>query len=268
MFKIGEFSRLSQVTVKTLRYYDKLGLLKPAEVDRFTSYRYYSASQLPRLHRILALKDLGLSLDQIGQLLEDDLPPDQIRGMLRLKQVEIQQQVQEEQERLARVEQRLRQIELEEAMPSQEVVLKKVPAQPVAAVRDTAPEYSAIGQLLGEVFGHLGQHKVGPAGPPIGIYHDHEYREKDVDIEAAVPVAGAVPEGERVKARELPAAEVACIVHQGSFDTLSGTYGQLMGWVESNGYRISGPTREVYVQWQEDDPSGNVTEIQLPVEKA
>ena len=95
MFKIGEFSRFSQVTVKTLRYYDKLGLLKPAKVDRFTGYRYYSASQLPRINRILALKDLGLSLDQIAQLLEDDLSPDQIRGILRLKQVEIQEQVQQ-----------------------------------------------------------------------------------------------------------------------------------------------------------------------------
>ena len=113
MFKIGEFSKLSHVTVKTLRYYDKIGLLKPAEVDRFTSYRYYSASQLPRLNRILALKDLGLSLDQIARLLDHDLPPDQIRGMLRLKQVELQEQLEEEQARLARVEQRLSQIEQE-----------------------------------------------------------------------------------------------------------------------------------------------------------
>ena len=100
MFKIGEFSKLSHVTVKTLRYYDQIGLLTPAEVDRWTSYRYYSASQLPRLNRILALKDLGLSLDQIARLLDDDLPLDQIRGMLRLKQVELQEQLEEEQTRL------------------------------------------------------------------------------------------------------------------------------------------------------------------------
>ena len=82
MFKIGEFSRFSQVTVKTLRYYDEIGLLKPAEVDPFTGYRYYAASQFPRIHRILALKDLGLTLEQIGDLLEGDLTPDQIRGIL------------------------------------------------------------------------------------------------------------------------------------------------------------------------------------------
>jgi effector-binding domain-containing protein len=270
MFKIGEFSRFSQVTVKTLRYYDRIGLLRPAEVDRFTGYRYYSASQLPRLNRILALKDLGLSLEQIGQLLKDDLTPDQIRGMLRLKQVEIQEQLQNEQARLARVEQRLRRIEQEEAMPTQEVVIKSVPAQSVASVRDTV-SIEGLGQLFGEVFGYLGQRGIGPAGPPVGIYHDQEFREEAVDVEIAVPVAGSVPEGERVKARELPGTEqMACLVHEGGYETVGGTYGQLMKWIEANGYRIAGPCREVYLQGPESggDPSTYVTEIQFPVEKA
>jgi DNA-binding transcriptional MerR regulator len=93
MFKIGEFSRLRHVTVKTLRYYDRIGLLQPAKVDRFTNHRYYSANQLPRRNRILALKGLGLSLEQIALLLQQDLPPEQIRGTLRLKQVEIQERL-------------------------------------------------------------------------------------------------------------------------------------------------------------------------------
>ena len=257
--------------VKTLRYYDQIGLLKPAEVDRWTSYRYYSASQLPRLNRILALKDLGLSLDQIARLLDEDLPPDQIRGMLRLKQVELQEQLEEEQARLARVEQRLRQIEQEESMSTQEVALKQIPAQAVAAVRDVIPTYRDIGQLFGEVFAYLGRHRITPAGPPIGIYHDPEFREQDVDVEVAVPVTGSIPEGERLKGRELPAVEeMACIIHQGSYETIGGTYGQLMAWIEATGYRMAGPVREVYVQGPEsgDDPSTYVTEIQLPVEKA
>jgi DNA-binding transcriptional MerR regulator len=174
MFKIGEFSKLSQVPAKTLRYYDQIDLLKPAKVDRFTGYRYYSASQLPRLNRILALKDLGLSLDQIGLLLEDDLSPDQIRGMLRLKQTEIQEQVQAEQKRLAQVEWRLKRIEREEAMPKHEVALKKVPTTTVISIRETVPSPSDIGRLFGEVFAHLGQNKISPAGPPVGIYHDKE----------------------------------------------------------------------------------------------
>ena len=111
--------------MKTLRYYDELGLLKPVEVDRFTGYRYYSADQLPRLNRILALKDLGLSLEQIARLLNDELTVEQMRGMLRLKQIEAQERVRDEQERLARVEVRLRQIEEEGKMPTYEVVFKK-----------------------------------------------------------------------------------------------------------------------------------------------
>ena len=271
MFKIGEFSKLSQVTVKTLRYYDQIGLLQPAEVDRFTGYRQYSASQLPRLNRILALKDLGLSLDQIGQLLEEKLPPDQIRGILRLKQVEIQTQVAEEQARLARVEQRLRQIEQEETMSAQEVVIKKVPAQAVASVRAVIPTYGDIGQLFGEVFAHLGQHGATPAGPAIGLYYDDEYRERDVDAEAAMPVSSSLPDGDRVKRRKLPAVDtMACIIHEGSFDTLGETFTQVMTWIEANGYRIAGPNREVYIEWAQpgEDPSGNITEIQFPVDKA
>lgn len=240
-------------------------------IARFTNYRYYSASQLPRLNRILALKDLGLSLDQIGQLLDDDLPPEQIRGMLRLKQVEIQEQLEEEQARLARVEQRLRQIEQEENMSKQEVALKEVPSQAVASVRDVIPTYGHLDQLFGEAFAYLGQHRINPAGPPIGIYHDDEFHEQDPDVEVAVPVSGSVPEGERVKPRRLPAIdEMACLTHQGGYDTIGGTYGQLMGWIEANGYHIAGPPREVYLRGPEsgDDASSYVTEIQVPVEKA
>ena len=270
MLKIGQFSRFSQVTVKTLRYYDEIGLLKPAEVDPFTGYRYYSVRQLPRLYRIVALKDLGLSLDEIGRLLEEELSADQIRGILRLKQSEIELQVREEQARLDRVERRLRQIEQEDAaMPAQEVVIKKVPPQAVVSVRDTVP-VSQIGQLLGEVFGHLGQQGVGPAGPPIGVYYDEEFREEGMDAEMAVPVAAPVPEGGRVKARDLPGAEkMACVVHEGGYDTVGITYSQLMEWIEENGYRIAGPTREIYLRGPEsgDDPSTYVTEVQFPVEK-
>ena len=270
MFKIGEFSRFSQVTVKTLRYYDEIGLLKPAEVDPFTGYRYYSASQFPRIHRILALKDLGLTLEQIGDLLEGDLTPDQIRGILVLKQSEIKQQVAEEQARLARVEQRLKQIEQEEAMPTQEVVIKKIPVQMVASVRDTVT-IAGVSQLFGELFGYLGQHGFGPAGPPIGIYYDEEFRDDGIDAEIAAPVAGSVPEGGRIKVRELPGVDrAASIIHEGSYEDIRGTYGQLLKWIEANGYHITGPVREVYVQGPESgrDPSDYVTELQFPVEQA
>ncbi|MBN1862314.1 MAG: MerR family transcriptional regulator, partial [Dehalococcoidales bacterium] len=93
MLKIGDFSRLSRVTVKALRYYDEIGLLKPVSVDRFTGYRYYSAEQLPRLNRIIVLKNLGLSLEEVSQLLNDDLTAEHIRQLLHVKQAEIRQRL-------------------------------------------------------------------------------------------------------------------------------------------------------------------------------
>ncbi|MEJ2749906.1 MAG: helix-turn-helix domain-containing protein, partial [Anaerolineae bacterium] len=109
MLKIGEFAKEADVTVKTLRHYARLGLLKPAWIDRFTGYRYYAREQMPRLNRIMALKDLGFTLEQIGRILTENLTVDELRGMLRLKCAELEQRIEEEQARLARVEARLRQ---------------------------------------------------------------------------------------------------------------------------------------------------------------
>jgi phosphoribosylaminoimidazole-succinocarboxamide synthase len=117
MLKIGDFARLSQVPVKTLRYYDDLGLITPARVDEFTGYRYYSIDQLPRLNRLLALKDLGFSLDQIARVLNEGVTPGQLRGMLVLKRAEVEDRLGEEQRRLNRIEARLREIEQEDTVP-------------------------------------------------------------------------------------------------------------------------------------------------------
>lgn len=272
MFKIGEFSKLSQVPVKTLRYYNEIGLLKPAEVDRFTSYRYYSADHLPRLNRILALKDLGLSLEQIARLLNNGLSPAQLRGMLRLKQAELQQRVQEEQARLARVEARLRQIEQEGKMPTYEVVLKKVLAMTVASVRDIIPTYSSQDGLWQELGAYLARHKSTPLSPCFTMYHDTEYKEVDVDTEVCEHVQGPLLDEGRVKVHQLPAVTVASVIHQGPYDGLGAAYDALAAWVEANGYRIVGPNREIYLQNVADhgitDPANLVTEVQFPVEKA
>src|SRR5262245_63460928 len=109
MFKISEFAKLSRVSVKMLRYYDEIGLLKPAHVDPFSDYRYYMVEQLPRLNRIIVLKELGFSLQQIASLLEADMPVGQFKGMLRLRRAEVAQQIRAAQERLARIEGRLAQ---------------------------------------------------------------------------------------------------------------------------------------------------------------
>jgi effector-binding domain-containing protein len=258
------------VSVKTLRYYDEIGLLRPGEIDRFTGYRYYSADQLHRLNRILALKDLGLTLEQIDQLLNGDLSAADIRGMLKLKRAEIEQSIEDEQARLARVEVRLSQIQQEREMSTYDVVIKKVTPQRVAAVRDVIANYSSQGQLWEELGGFLGRNKITPVAPCLTVYYDTEFKEHDVDVEVCEVISAPVHGGtDRVQVRELPGSDtMACAVHHGPFTTLNQAYSALMQWIQASGYRIVGPNREVYLQssGKQDDPTC-VTEIQIPVEK-
>jgi effector-binding domain-containing protein len=269
MFKIGEFSRLCQVPVSALRYYADLGLLSPALVDPQSGYRYYSVEQLPRIYRILALRDLGLTLDQIGLLLRDDLTAEQIRGMLRLRQAELRQHLAEEQARLARVEQRLQHMEKETPMSSYDVVIKDLPAQLVAGVRGTIPAYAEVGQLFDELYAHLGRH--GAAGLGAAIYHDEGYKERDIDAEAVAYLSVPVPASDRVRVYELPGCTAASAIHKGAFNRFGEAYDALLRWVEANGYRVAGECREVYLHTNQpvrQDDEGNVTEIQVPVKRA
>ena len=270
MFRIGEFSKLSQVSVKTLRYYDQIDLLHPAEVDRFTNYRYYTTDQLHRLNRILALKDLGLTLDQIGLVLDQELSPAELRGMLRLKQVELEQQVEEQQARLARVAARLRQIEQEGKMPDYIVTLKEVPALRVASVRDVVANYPAQSALWHELEAFLEQKQVQPSGPCFTLDHEEEYRESDVDLEVCEPIDVDLEGDDRVTVRELPGGQMASMLHIGPYETLSEAYPVIIGWIMENGYRITGSGREIYVRNAPDhdvEPAEYVTEIQFPVAK-
>jgi DNA-binding transcriptional MerR regulator len=277
MIKIGEFSKLVQVPVPTLRYYDQLGLLKPIEVDRFTGYRYYSASQLPRLHRILALKGLGFSLEQIAIVLTEGLTTEQMRGMLRLRHAQISQQLTEAQGQLVEVEARLQQIEREEQLSTYDVILKRVESLLVASVRAVLPNHSAVGALFGEVYQAIGPHAAQALGPrpedggqTLVIWYDNEYREYGVDGAAAFMLRVPVPESGRVKVHELPAGTVAATVHHGPYLTIGEAHEAILTWIEVNGYQIAGPDRELNLYHtmpiRLDDPS-YVTEIQYPVEK-
>ena len=270
MIKIGDFAKLSRVTVRTLRYYEEVGLLMPVQVDRLTGYRYYVASQLPRLHRILALKDLGFALDQIALVLRDELPLAELRGMLRLKQAELAQQVAESQERVARIEARLRQIEQEGTMSNYEVIVKPVPAQLVAAARGVIPTQEAITSTFNHLFDlaldYAGRNGA-MAGPGIALWHDPGNMERDMPVEAAMPISRPLPATDQVTVYELPTVEtMACVVHHGSFDGLGQAYNAVLGWIEANGYTINGPSREVYLGYdRHGDPAQYVTEIQFPV---
>ena len=282
MFKIGEFSRLTRVSVRMLRHYDLLGLLKPSHIDPFTSYRYYSAEQLPRLNRILALRDLGFSLEQIAGLLEEDLPSAQLLGMLKLKRAEIEQQMQAESARLARLEARMREMNGHSPTLSYDVVLRGIDAQWVATLRGIVGDDDRIQTMFEEVETTVAQANARADRPPLTIYYDQDYREMDIDAEVAVPLKHAIPASGEIQVRELeriPSA--ACVVHRGDYATIYQAYNALLGWTDANGYRLAGPVREVYLSFSADglgfelpstylakDAAAFVTELQLPVEKA
>jgi DNA-binding transcriptional MerR regulator len=276
MLKISDFSRLTFVPAKTLRYYDEIGLFQPQHVDRFTGYRYYDMGQLPRLNRILALKALGLSLEQIKQMLDDDLTTEQIRGMLRLKQAEAQQRMREEQQRLLYIESKLRQIEQEGKMSDKEIIVKRIPAIHAASIRGVVHSMAEIGPVLGEMFGTLFQHVAAQgkmSGKPeeygITIYPNAEWEEEDVEMEAATGIIGTLPETDRIHVTALPEIEqAACMMHHGPYTTLSSSYDALTQWIGSNQYEISGPNREVALAYDpHGDPNLWVTELQVPIRK-
>jgi len=273
MFKIGVFAQVSRVSVKTLRHYDEIGLLKPTYVDEESGYRYYALEQLPRLNRILALKDLGFSLEQIAASLSRDVSPERLRAMLAARQEELRRQVQDETARLARVEARLHQIEQEGFMSNHDVVLKSIPPQFVASVRDTIPTWEQVtptfNRLFDEVIGYTAQHGTKIAGPPLDLWLDRDMPQHDMSVEACAPISAHIPPSDRVQVYELPGvATAACAVHHGPFATLGDAHQAVMRWVESSGYRLAGPGREVYLQYErQGDPADYVTEIQYPVEK-
>jgi effector-binding domain-containing protein len=275
MIRIGDFSRLTRVTVKALRHYDTLGLFKPVFVDEESGYRYYAAAQLPDLHRVLALKDAGFSLDEIKILQEAPrISPEAVRKLLITKRAEIQQHVLEEQDRLDRITARLTQWEREEKMPDQEVIIKRVDPMLVAGVRGVIPSMAAVPTALpamfDELYEHVNRYEHQYTGPWLDVWYDTEFKETDLDIEACAPLVKAVPESGRVKMHELPAVEsMACLIHRGPFTGLSESFGVLIRWIDANGYRIDGPSREVYLEYSRAaDPETYVTEIQFPVTKA
>lgn len=282
VFQIGEFSKFTRVSVKMLRHYDQLGLLPPARIDPLTNYRYYSADQLPRLYRILALRDLRFSLEQISGLLDDPLPVEQLRGMLRLKQAELGRQLQEEQRRLTRIAARLAQLEREGSPGQGDVVLRAVSPQSMATLRQVIAAGDETQSLFEEAERHVARYHARAAEPPLAILHDPEFLEHDVDVEVAIPVRELIPGTDRILVRELPGWEtMACLVHTGPYDTIDDASSALLTWVEASGFQIAGPTREVYLQFSAEgldidlpqaylarQAEDFVTELQVPVAKS
>lgn len=280
MFQIGEFSKLGQVSPRMLRHYDQLGLLKPGQVDKWTGYRYYTIDQLAQLHRIIALKEMGLTLEQIGDLLKngENLHPDRLRGMLTLARAQIEQEILENQERLHRVEVRLQQIE-EGPLPY-EIAVKPIPAQTIASIREMVPHVQDVGgycdTIYLELYAGLRSLGITPLQPEITLYHQEEYSETDLDVEFAIAVhpkhLKTPPDHRRIHFRELPAhPTAAALIYEGPFADMLDAVLTLVKWVAMNGHTFDGPLRELHLSGPAHDADDGdtipVTELQIPIRK-
>ncbi|MFE2978031.1 MerR family transcriptional regulator [Streptomyces sp. NPDC059258] len=275
MFTIGDFARYGRVSPRMLRHYDAIGLLRPDRTDPATGYRFYGAAQLARLNRIIALKDLGFTLQQVGAVLDEQVGPEELRGMLRLRRAELAEAAAAATARLARVEARLRSIESEGRMPADDVVIKTVPAVRVAELTGTAASYQpedigpVIGPLYERLFPLLEGAGVRPTGPGIARYEDERGGGGGIVVHAGVTVSapvGAVGDT-GVRVVELPAFEAATIVHRGAMDDVLPAAHTLARWLEANGYRSTGYAREVNLECPPDRGQW-VTELQETVAKA
>jgi DNA-binding transcriptional MerR regulator len=276
MFKIGDFSKICQVSIRMLRHWDELGLLKPAFTDADSGYRYYVVEQLEQVNRILALRGLGLSLTQVGRLLAEDISVSEIRGMLRLKQAELQQQMEVSQNLLARVETRLQQIEQQGKMPDYDVVLKSAAPQRVVSAREITPDMHDLVNLILEADSARLQQRGKASGALFAVFHDDAYDDQGIDVEIGFGVTednlDAIPlsRGSLLQPGELAGVELmACTIHRGEWLKLAYGYSALGRWIDANGYRISGVGREIFHHiGMGDQHYETVTELQLPVVKA
>jgi DNA-binding transcriptional MerR regulator len=271
MLNIGEFARLGQVSPRMLRHYDELGLLPPERVDPDSGYRFYSVHQLGRLHRIVALRDIGFSLEQIGQILTQDISVDELRGMLRLRRAQIEHAVGEERDRLRRVEAHLRALEWRDIVELQDVVIKQTEpvrvAQASASGLTHADIGAAFGRLIPEVIAHLEAAGAKP-GISVGVYEDDggAVPEGELVLHAGFVIGDqAVPGSETVRVVDLPPIEVAAAVYRGGDEGIMAAWEALVRWIDGSGYTLVGDCRELYHEWHDDDPSANVMELQQPI---
>jgi len=251
MLNIGEFARLGQISPRMLRHYDETSLLKPTRVDPHTGYRFYGVAQLRRLHRLLALRDLGFSLEQIRSMLDDDPPVEQLRGMLRLRQAQVEQDVADEQARLRRIEAHLLALEGSTVMSSLDVAIKTTEPIRIAEASATAPGFGhdnlqpAFQRLVPEVLDHL-QRADAPPGIMVAWYEDPA-DDGSIVVHAGFDIADQnVPDSDGVRVVDLPAIKVASVVHYGPMDNIGPVYEALVRWIEDSGNRLAGRSRELY----------------------
>jgi DNA-binding transcriptional MerR regulator len=278
MFTIGDFARLGRVSVRMLRHYDAIGLLRPAAVDPASGYRFYRADQLGRLNRVVALKELGFTLEQVQVILDGQVSAEELRGMLRLRRAQLEAQLAADANRLAGVEARLRMIESEGHMNTEDIVVKPVAPVRVAELTAVAASYAGehiaavIQPLYPELIDRMEAAGVQPVGPAIAYYEPATAQPgepgDEVLVHAAMPVTVDPHPSYGFAVVDVPGIQsAATIIHRGDMAEVEASIQALARWIDDNGYRTDGYAREVYLEYCPDERDKGVTELQLALVK-
>lgn len=267
MLKIGDFSRLSRVSIRMLRYYDEVGLLKPDKVDDFTGYRYYREEQLLKMGKINALKDMGFGVNAIAEILKS-ANPKEIEQIFQIQKAQLLEEAELIDHRIQFLETALVRLRKDEIM-KYDCIVKQMPERYVASVRKIIPKYEEEGRLWHILFSETAKLGMAPCGPAMAKLHDKEYKENDVDVEVQIEVKGHYENTENVTFITEPEMTVASVTFKGSYEQFSDVYASLAAWVSENGYGFAGPMIDVYHVSPNDtrNPDEFVTEICCPIQK-
>ena len=270
MFSIGEFSRVSGLTVKTLRFYHEQGVLNPAFVDPQSGYRYYDPAQLETARAIVQLRELEFSLDEIKELLRHKGDDEGLLDSMRRQRSVLVERIARFRKAVRAMDRYIADERQAQAMATSngyEVLEKTVDPVLVAGIRMKG-KYSDCGKGFAKLGRSFGRHI---CGKPLMLHYDHEYKEDDADFEAAMPVrpAAAGKGADGVSVRELPGGRAVTLIHKGPYDTLGHSYAKILQYVKSRKYEIVSPTREVYLKGPgmifKGNPKNYLTEIQMLV---
>lgn len=271
MLKIGDFSKLSRISIRMLRHYDEIGLLMPKNIDDFTGYRYYREDQLPIAVRITALKDMGFGLATIGEILKSYDNPQALAEFLSIKQAEVQAEAEETNRRLLLLDTAIKRLRKDGTVMKYNVTLKTLPERYVASVRKVIPSYDQEGMLWGILMQEtapLGMQNGDPCYT-LAIFHDGEFKEANVDVEVQKSVKGTYQNTENVVFKtELPVL-IASATYKGSYEKVSEVNEAVANWVQDNGYDFNGLSFSIYhvSPYETQNPDEYVTEVCYPIKK-
>lgn len=283
MVKIGDFSKIAQISIRMLRHYDQIDLLKPAHIDPSSGYRSYSLDQLPHLSRIIFLKELGFSLTEVKELIDKNISLEEMKAMLNKRQSELKSEIAAATESLKSISHRLEMIENEGKLPLFDVTLKTAEAFYVASMRGIVPRIEEMDRYCYDMYYNLYHEletlQLMPSGPEMTFYHNDAYVETNLDMEVSVQISEsdfeALTLSKKASALTLrkvnPEENIASLIYEGPFEGLEVGFIELIKWIAMNDWEISGAAREIHLLGKahgEASENKNIAELQIPIIKA